>query len=217
MTGKNSELIKTESWDIEKVIPYENNAKIHDAEQINKLANIIDEFGFIQPIIVDENGVILAGHGRRLAAIQLKLKKVPIIVVRDLTEKQKGFYRIADNKVSSGNYDETLLGNEIKDLLRASEHELLILDVELLGMNSSELDSIFEKFSIDEISGMLSDDSSKITSDEISSDAKPKSEVKEVEYEKSYTVSIDCSGEDEQLELYKQLTAEGRNCRIMTM
>lgn len=209
-------MIKTESWDIENIIPYEKNAKIHDDEQISKMANIIDEIGFVNPIIVDENGVILAGHGRRLAALHLKLKKIPVIVVKDLTEKQKGAYRIADNKVSSDKYDETLLGNEIKDLLKANEHDLSILDIGLFGMNEIELDSIFEKFSIDELSGMMpiSESESETPKQE---NLKLSPTHKDIEYEKSYIVSIKCSGEEEQQELWTQLKADGRDCSIMTM
>lgn len=217
MTDKKADATKVVSWAIEKIKPYEKNAKIHSAEQVDKIVASIEEYGFIQYVTVDENGVILAGHGRRLAAIQMGMKSLPVLVVSDLTEKQKKAYRIADNKVVSVTYDETLLGNEIKELLTATEHDLMFMDIASLGMDSVELDVIFEKFSIDEISGMVADDIADVALGEVADEVKPKSEVKEVEYEKSYTVSVDCSGEDEQLELYNQLTAEGRACRIMTM
>jgi ParB-like chromosome segregation protein Spo0J len=211
MTDKNSEILKIESWDIEKIIPYENNAKIHTVEKVAKLAKTIKEFGFNVPILIDEAGIILAGHGRRLAALKLKFKKIPVIVKRNLTEVQKGVYRIADNKVSSNDYDDTLLANEIRELMIESERELLLLDAELFGMEPIELGSILEKFSTDDIGMMLPD------MDDLSDIEKPKAVVKDVEYEKSYVVSIKCSGEAEQLELWKQLKADGRDCSIMTM
>jgi hypothetical protein len=209
MTEKNSEILKIESWDIEKIIPYENNAKIHTKEKVNKLAKTIKEFGFNVPILIDEDGIILAGHGRRLAALKLKFKKVPVIVKRNLTEVQKGVYRIADNKVSSNDYDDALLANEIKQL--TSGYDFSLLDVELFGMETTEVQSILEKFSTDDISRMLP-----VDIDNFEEIDKPKPTIKDVEYEKSYIVSIKCSGEAEQFELWQQLKADGRDCSIMT-
>ena len=61
---------KVESWDVEKLIPYENNVKIHDEKQVKKIAESIKRFGWDQPIVVDKDGVIIKGHGRRLAALK---------------------------------------------------------------------------------------------------------------------------------------------------
>jgi len=200
------------SWKIENILPYEKNVKIHDADQVNKVVASIEEFGFRGYVTVDENGVLLAGHGRRLAALQMGFKSLPVLIIRDLNEKQKRAYRIADNKTASVIYDDTMLGNEIKELLSATENELAIMDVAALGIDTIELDSIFQKFSIDEISGMIAPSASATTEE-----TKSKPVVKEVEYEKSYIVSIKCSGEIEQLELYNQLKADGRECTVMTM
>ena len=86
---------------ISAIIPYERNNKIHSPEQINHIANSIAEFGFNQPIVVDENNIVLVGHGRLLAAQKMGLEEVPTICIADLTEAQKKAYRIIDNKVSA--------------------------------------------------------------------------------------------------------------------
>ncbi len=86
---------------ISAIIPYERNNKIHSPEQINHIANSIAEFGFNQPIVIDENNIVLVGHGRLLAAQKMGLDEVPTICIVDLTEAQKKAYRIIDNKVSA--------------------------------------------------------------------------------------------------------------------
>ncbi|HMT01127.1 MAG TPA: ParB/Srx family N-terminal domain-containing protein, partial [Candidatus Absconditabacterales bacterium] len=85
---------------VDQLIPYEFNNKIHPEDQINKIANSIQECGFRSPILIDENNVILAGHGRLLGAKKLGLKEVPVIQFTDLTELQKKKYRILDNKLA---------------------------------------------------------------------------------------------------------------------
>lgn len=85
--------------DPEKLIPYEYNAREHGSE-VEFLKNSINEFGFRNPILVDANNVIIAGHGRRIAAMELGLKKVPCIVCEDLTPEQVRALRVADNKMT---------------------------------------------------------------------------------------------------------------------
>lgn len=101
---------------IDDISPYEANAKIHDAEQVAKIAKSIKEFGWDTPIVVDENFMIIKGHGRRLAAISLGYKEVPVIVRNDLTEDQVKAARLADNRVAMGDYDTKLLQQEIENL-----------------------------------------------------------------------------------------------------
>jgi len=85
---------------IKDIVEYKYNSKIHTDDQIKHLANSIKEFGFTQPILVDENNVILAGHGRYLASKYLKLTSVPTIVISYLNEEQKKTYRIIDNSIA---------------------------------------------------------------------------------------------------------------------
>jgi ParB-like chromosome segregation protein Spo0J len=104
------------AWAIDKISPYELNAKIHDDKQVERIAKSIKEFGWSQPIVVDKHGVIIAGHGRRLAALKLGLDKVPVWVRDDLNAEQVRALRLADNRVAVGDLDSSLLQKELADL-----------------------------------------------------------------------------------------------------
>ena len=102
---------------IEELIPYDKNNKIHDENQIKKIARSIRECGFRAPILVDENNVILAGHGRLEGAKRAKLKEVPVIKYTDLTEDQKKKYRILDNRLGDlAEYDLDALKEELMSI-----------------------------------------------------------------------------------------------------
>jgi len=101
---------------IEKVIPYERNAKKHSDDQIAVLSGLIRRHGWTQPIVVDKDGVIIAGHGRRLAALKLGLAKVPVVWRRDLTKLEADALRLADNRVVSTEYDTQLLQDSMAEL-----------------------------------------------------------------------------------------------------
>lgn len=104
-------------WAIDKIAPYELNAKNHDDKQVEKIAKSIKEFGWVgNPIVVNEDGVILAGHGRRLAAIKLGLKEVPVQVIANLSEDAQRAYRLADNRVAISDIDSDLLQRELSSL-----------------------------------------------------------------------------------------------------
>lgn len=101
----------------EKLIPYEKNNKIHNEDQVKKIARSIREIGFRSPILVDENRVILAGHWRTAAAIKAKLKEVPVVQYTDLTEEQKKKFRILDNRLGDlAEYDLDNLKEELKEI-----------------------------------------------------------------------------------------------------
>lgn len=102
--------------DIEKLTPYELNSKVHDKAQVAKIAKSITEFGWDQPIVVDGAGVVIKGHGRRLAAISLGMKEVPVWVRDDLTPEQVRAARLADNRVAVGLIDTDMLQKELADL-----------------------------------------------------------------------------------------------------
>lgn len=103
--------------DVNKLTPYQNNAKIHSKDQVEMIANSIRDFGFSNPVIVDENHMILAGHGRVMAAQKLGMKKVPCRVIEGLTEDQKKAYILADNKLFElGGWDRELLNTEMETL-----------------------------------------------------------------------------------------------------
>lgn len=102
---------------IESIFPYDANAKIHDTKQVQKIAKSISQFGWDQPIVVDKDGVIIKGHGRRLAAISLGLKTVPVWVRDDLTPDQVKASRIADNRVAISDIDNDILQKELSELV----------------------------------------------------------------------------------------------------
>src|SRR5437764_4461326 len=89
-----------EHWPIERLIPYDRNARTHSEEQIEQIARSICEFGFTNPILVDTGAGILAGHARLLAARRVGLAQVPVIVLDHLTDTQKRAYILADNKLA---------------------------------------------------------------------------------------------------------------------
>ena len=109
---KNNELIA-----LDKLKPYENNARTHSQEQIEMLVNSIKEFGFIPPVIIDENNMILAGHGRAEAAERVGLTEIPYRRITHLTDEQKKAFILADNKLSDlGGWDFDLLSEELANI-----------------------------------------------------------------------------------------------------
>jgi hypothetical protein len=97
MTIKRSQI---EEWDIERLSPYANNAKLHPDSHVEQIANSIEEFTFLDPVAVDEKGELLEGHGRLLAAKKRGDKTIPVIQVTGLTDAQKVAYRLAHNKLT---------------------------------------------------------------------------------------------------------------------
>lgn len=101
---------------VTEIRPYERNSKKHDAVQVKKIAESIRQFGWDQPIVVDADNVIIKGHGRRLAAIELGLKEAPVLVRADLTPEQVRAARLADNRVALSDIDTELMRAELADL-----------------------------------------------------------------------------------------------------
>ena len=102
--------------DINKLIPYKNNTKIHTDEQVEKLAKSIEKFGFIKPIIIDSEYNVLCGHGGLLASKKLGLKEVPVLFIDNLSDVEKKAYIIADNKLAESEWDKELLKIELNEL-----------------------------------------------------------------------------------------------------
>jgi hypothetical protein len=98
------------------LLPYEKNTKAHPEDQVARIAASIKEFGFNQPVLVDGSGVLVAGHGRVLAAQSLGLEAVPTICVDHLTPEQVRAYRIADNKTAESDWLDEVLRQELDDL-----------------------------------------------------------------------------------------------------
>lgn len=110
--------LEVEWRDPNSLTPYANNSKKHPRDQIEQIAHQILKYGFDSPISIDEKGVIIKGHGRREAAIFIKMKKVPVIIRTDLDEHEKMAIRIADNKVAESEWDKEFLKFEIGTLAR---------------------------------------------------------------------------------------------------
>lgn len=102
--------------EVDKLIPYSKNAKKHDEAQISNVAESIKQFGFVQPVVVDKNGVIVIGHCRTLAAKKLGMKTVPCVMVDELTDEQVRALRIIDNKTNESPWDMELLAEELPDI-----------------------------------------------------------------------------------------------------
>ena len=125
--------------DIEKLVPYVNNARTHSTDQINKLRSSIREFGFINPVIIDKDYGVIAGHGRIMAAKEEGIKEVPCVFADHLNEAQKKAYILADNRMAlDAGWDEELLRVEIESL------EDYGFNVELTGFSTEELSSLFD-------------------------------------------------------------------------
>ncbi len=130
-------MIQIERIGVEALIPYARNSRTHSDAQVAQIAASIREFGFTNPVLVDEANGIIAGHGRVLAARKLKMPDVPAIRLSHLTEAQKRAYVIADNKLAlNAGWDIELLRLEINDL-RGLE-----FDVALTGFSTEELDAL---------------------------------------------------------------------------
>ena len=124
---------------IEKLIPYVNNARTHSKEQITKLRSSLREFGFINPVIIDRDYNIIAGHGRVMAAKEENITEVPCVFVDHLTEAQKKAYIIADNRFAlDAGWDEEMLKLEIEAL------QDMAFDLSLTGFDDAELSKLFE-------------------------------------------------------------------------
>lgn len=114
---------KVEFVNISDIKMYSNNAKKHDDEQINRIAKSIKEFGFRQNLVIEDNGTIVIGHGRFLAAKKLGLTELPCIRVSNLTDEQIKALRLADNKVAESDWDFELLGAELDEILNIDMSE----------------------------------------------------------------------------------------------
>ena len=171
--------------EVSKLIPYVNNARTHSDEQIRQIAASIKEFGFRNPILVDGENGIIAGHGRVMAAKKLGLTTIPYIDCSDLTGAQKKAYILADNRIAlNAGWDEELLKFELGEI------NVSDIDIELLGFSDAELKRLLG----------LDDDNS---------------ENENVDIGESFEILIECSGEYEQRTLLERLTEEGLKCKSL--
>jgi DNA modification methylase len=128
---------RIERWPIGRLVPYARNARTHSEAQIGQIAASIREWGWTNPVLVAEDGTIIAGHGRVLAAQKLRIETVPVMVAAGWSEAQRRAYTIADNKLTmNGGWDQELLGLEIGEL------EVLGFNLDLIGFSGEERASL---------------------------------------------------------------------------
>jgi DNA modification methylase len=128
---------KVERWPLERLIPHARNARTHSEEQVAQIAGSIAEFGFVNPVLVGDDGVIVAGHGRVMAARKLGLSEAPVIVLSHLTPTQRRALMIADNAIATNaGWNDELLAAELAALKDEA------FDLDLLGFDDAELDRL---------------------------------------------------------------------------
>jgi len=143
-------MTQIEQINIEALIPYARNSRTHSDAQVAQIAASIKEFGFTNPVLIDEDGGIIAGHGRTLAARKLGLDEVPCIRLANLTEAQKKAYIIADNKLAlNAGWDDEMLKVELSEL------KDLDFDLSLIGFDADELANLLEP---EQVEGLTDED-----------------------------------------------------------
>lgn len=125
---------------IDRVLPYERNARTHSEAQVAQIAGSIAEFGFVNPVLVDQHGTIIAGHGRVMAARKLGLTEVPVVRLEHLTDTQRRALTLADNRIAeAAGWDETLLADE---LARLADEDFKL---DVLGFDDGEIEQLLGK------------------------------------------------------------------------
>lgn len=177
-------------WEIDRLIPFAKNSRTHSPEQVAQIAASIKEWGFTSPILVDETGSILAGHGRLAASRKLGLETVPVMVAEGWTDAQKRAYVIADNKLAlNAGWDMDLLKLEISDLGDQN------FDLELLGFDEIELATLFDE----------------------NPEEDEEKDLKEESYNEVFNIIIECKDEAEQEKIFNRLDSEGYKCRVQSL
>lgn len=139
---------KLERWPVDRLVPYERNARTHSPDQVAQIAASIAEFGFTNPILVASDAGIIAGHGRLEAAKSLGLTEVPVVVLDHLSDAQRRAYVLADNKLAlNAGWDVDMLAAEMEGL------QSVEFDLGLLGWSADELSGLLAP-EVDELDGM---------------------------------------------------------------
>jgi ParB-like chromosome segregation protein Spo0J len=183
---------KIETRPVESLIPYARNARTHSEQQVHKIASSMREFGFTNPVLIDETGEIIAGHGRVMAAKHLALPEVPCLILTGLTAAQRQAYVLADNKLAElSGWDEELLAQELKTL------QSMDFDLELIGFDINGIEN-----SILEENGQQPEQ-------------KKDGQINSIEYQEKYAVLVECNNEPHQAEIYDKLITMGLTCKIL--
>lgn len=184
---------------------YENNARTHPPKQIKKVKASIKRFGFTNPVLIDEDDTIIAGHCRTLCAKQLKMSEVPCIKLVGLTDAEKKAYVLADNQLPlDAGWDMAMLENELLDLQSAD------FDLDLTGFDSDILGSLGSLDSLD-----ISPTKTITAKDMENNDERILNNEKQ--YVEKFSVVVECKNEAEQEKLFNKLTKEGFSCRVQSL
>lgn len=210
---------------VQSLVPYANNARVHTESQVGLIANSITEFGFVNPVLIADDGTVVAGHGRVLAAQRIGMKKVPCVVLSHLSERQRKALVIADNKIAlRSSWDMEKLSAELGDLAGDG------LDLELTGFDEGELDAILRadiiipEFTVstsveEQVKAPAPVEQPRQEAQNPVADVKPLPiadfEDQGISYKRQYGVTVICENEDQQSEIFDRLSAEGLNCRIV--
>lgn len=172
---------------ISGLVPYARNSRTHSPEQIAQIAASMREWGWTNPVLVDEQDTIIAGHGRVLAAQKLGLEEAPVMVARGWSDAQKRAYVIADNKLAlNAGWDMETLAVEIGDLSGMG------FDLNLTGFTGAELASL---------AGASPED-------------KPE-DPGGIDYEERFAIVVTCADEADQKAKYDELVAQGFDCKVL--
>ena len=137
---------KMQDRNVADLIPYVNNSRVHSDEQVLQICSSIREFGFTNPVLIDEENGVIAGHGRLMAAKKLDMEKVPCIILAGLSEAQKKAYVIADNQLAlTASWNMEVLALEV-EALQAED-----FDLNILGFSDEELNNLVISFDADEV------------------------------------------------------------------
>jgi len=170
-----------------ELIPYVNNSRTHSEEQVQQVAASIKEFGFTNPILIDDEGGIIAGHGRLLAAQLCGIAEVPTITLEGLTEAQRKAYVIADNKLAlNAGWDYEALKLEIETI--SSD-----FDITKLGFDDNELANLIDGLEQDAV------------------------ELKEDSYSSVYNIVVNCTDENHQERVFNELQQKGYECQVQSL
>lgn len=175
---------------VDSLIPYVNNARTHSPEQVAQISASIKEFGFTNPVLIDGENGLIAGHGRVMAARKLGMKDVPCIQLAHLTEAQKRAYILADNKLAlNAGWDADMLSMELGSLAEEG------FDMALIGFSDDEIEKIISMpEDVNHVAGAV--------------DAG-------IKYQEKFSILVECSGEGDQMSKYDELTRAGYSCRVL--
>jgi hypothetical protein len=180
--------VEVRQWHVEQLKPYARNTRTHSANQVADVARSIKRFGFTNPILAGEDGTIVAGHCRLMAAMSIGLKTVPVIVVDDWTDDERRAYVIADNKLAEdAGWDRDLLKLELGELAEAG------FDLDLTGFKEEDLNDLY---------GPAAEGGAE-------QDVGPQLEGL------TYSVIVRCDSEAQQGELLEQFEGQGLKCEAL--